>query len=52
MNLPRIGEVIEVPTKGLCDVKRILPNGYVEAIVRWSQEKIKVRLVLSWQEIG
>ena len=52
MNLPRIGEVIEVPNKGLCEVRRILPNGFVEAIVRWSAEKIKVRRVLSWEEIG
>ena len=51
VQLPRRGDKIFVPQVGLCTVKRILPNGEVEAAVDWSQSKVRVRLVTSWEVV-
>ena len=52
VQLPRKGDQIFVPQAGLCTVRRILPNAEVEVAVHWSQAKLVVRLVTSWEVVG
>ena len=51
VQLPRKGDSIFVPQVGICTVKRILPNAQVEVTVDWSQSKLIVVLVPTWNVV-
>ena len=51
VQLPRRGDVIEVPGVGLCSVRRILPGGRVEAKVVWGEQVVVVELTAVWKVV-